>query len=380
MLNDFLRFDINIVASIVLALIFVHAIHRLSFKDKLERLYIIACIIIFVQLWIETITCIINGQPGSISYWSSVLLHIALFIIAPLMTFIWYRFVHTMMLPNDVVSKSMKYVLIIPVIINTILVLLSPVLKLVYYIDEFNVYHRGPWFVVSAIITYFYFFVAFIVIYVNRRKLIRADYIPMMIFGLLPIIGGIIQSFFYGLLLMWSSTAFSLVIVYLYLQQRLIQLDHLTKVWTRGSFDDYIIKRLKSQKHEEFGAIYLDMDGLKTINDQYGHNEGDLVIASTIEIIRHLIQPNDIIARMGGDEFIILVNTTDKAVLDQLIDSFNQAIDQINQQQKKDYQISCSFGADIYSTNFNSIEKFIKHIDELMYESKKNKKNPKIIQ
>ena len=226
----------------------------------------------------------------------------------------------------------------------------------------------------SSVITYFYMIIGFVLVVVNKRKIIREEYVPLIIFGILPILGGILQTLFYGILLMWSSTAFSLIIVYLYLQQKMIHLDKLTGTWTRDSFDYYISKRLTQKNDEQFGIIYVDIDGLKSINDQYGHLEGDYAIKMVISIIKSKLSMSDIVVRLGGDEFVIVVNCQEVGPLDKIVEQMKNGFLAYNKTSEHDYIIDCSFGADIFSTKYENIEAFIRHVDELMYESKKYKK------
>lgn len=86
--------------------------------------------------------------------------------------------------------------------------------NLVFFINSSNIYHRGPLFIISAGIIYFYLIYSFGLIFKQKKKIVKQEFLPLIIFGILPIIGGLLQTLFYGVLLMWSTCAFSLVIVY----------------------------------------------------------------------------------------------------------------------------------------------------------------------
>ena len=372
-MDVFLRIDINIMAMVLLGLVSLNAYKRLDRQDSLNRVFLIVSLIIVVQLFFETATCIINKRPEQWLIPISVFLHICLFTVAPILTYYWYFFIKHLVGSDEATVKKSNIILLIPVIVSIVLTLLSPIYNFSFYIDSSNVYHRGPFFNINAAITYLYIIYGFILIVKNRRKIVKQEFVPLCIFSVLPIIGGLVQTLFYGTLLMWSGTAFSLVIVYIFLQQRMVHLDALTGVWNRGSFDYYISQRLKQKNNDKLGIIYFDIDGLKNINDSYGHVEGDLAIKTSIAIIKRVIRKNDIIVRMGGDEFVIILECESNVDLEKTINRINASFSQYNKDSGKSYKLGCSFGADIFNSDYSSIEQFLRHVDNLMYENKRDK-------
>lgn len=372
-MSVFLRVDINIIAMILLGTVCFIAYKRLDKQDSLNRVFLRVSLIIILQLFFETITCIINQRPEKWLIPIAVFLHIGLFSISSVMAYYWYILVKNLVIPDEANYCKRNILLLIPVAISIFLAVLSPIYNFVFTISSLNVYERGPLFLVSAAITYLYIFCGFILIVKNKRKIVKQEFAILFIFSILPIIGGIVQTLFYGALLMWSSVAFSLVIVYIFLQQRMVQLDDLTGTWNRSSFDYYITQRLKQKTNEKFGIIYVDIDGLKNINDRYGHVEGDFAIKTSITIIKSVIRKNDIIVRMGGDEFVIILDCESNQVLEKTIERITEFFAQYNKNSGKNYNLACSFGADIFDSNFSSIEQFLHHVDNLMYQNKKEK-------
>lgn len=372
-MSVYFRIDINIAAMILLGAVFIIAYHRLDRKDSLNQRFLAVSLVICIEILIETLTCMINGEPGK---WLQILsgtLHTILFITAPILTCSWCFFIRRWILEDHVISKQRKIFFFAPVIMNSIITLLSPFLGWVFFISSTNVYIRGPLFVLSFVITYFYLLYSIVFIILQRDQIMRHEFLPILAVSILPIIGGICQGLFYGVLLMWSSTAFSLVIVYIFLQQRMIHLDYLTGAWTRESLNYFLSKKIKKGIDAAFGAIYLDIDGLKQINDRYGHLEGDHAIKTTIELIKSILRKADIIARVGGDEFIIVLNCQSVDTLEQLIERIKAKLTAYNKKADKQYHLECSFGADIFSPKDISIEQFIHKIDALMYNDKKKK-------
>lgn len=247
-----LRIDNNIVAIIVSIIFLKNISNRLDKKERKNKAFVAIFTLNTIQLITETLTCIINRQPYTWLIPISTMLHVLLYVLAPLVTYQWYVFAKLWINKNTDYTWKNNILLLVPIVINTLLVLLSPFFKLVFYINRYNVYQRGLLFFISAVISYFYLFCGFILIYNNRKKLNRIEFLPLFLFGVFPSLASLIQLIFYGFLLMWSSISFSLIILYLYLQQQMIHVDHLTGAWTREKFYNYLNDRIKQKKQKIF--------------------------------------------------------------------------------------------------------------------------------
>jgi diguanylate cyclase (GGDEF)-like protein len=115
------------------------------------------------------------------------------------------------------------------------------------------------------------------------------------------------------------------------------------------------------------------MDDLKWINDHHGHNEGDQVLIDLANILKKTFRESDIIARIGGDEFVVLLESTDEngkilmTRLDENIRDYNAKVSQ-------DYKLSISVGAAQFDPEYPiSIDEFLSKADALMYAQKRRK-------
>lgn len=151
--------------------------------------------------------------------------------------------------------------------------------------------------------------------------------------------------------------------------------DDLTSLYNRRGFLTLANQQLKQINRTSKGLIlfYADMDGLKQINDRYGHEEGSKAIVKVAEILSQTFRASDIIARLGGDEFAILaVEATDENV-ELLTARMQSALDAYNAQGFNSYDLSLSIGR----TKFDggcSIEDLITRADEAMYLNKRNRR------
>lgn len=153
----------------------------------------------------------------------------------------------------------------------------------------------------------------------------------------------------------------------------MVHLDYLTGAWTRESFFGYFHQRYE-ENHGEVPMIFVDIDNLKTINDEFGHIEGDFAIKKAVYIIKNSLRKTDIITRYGGDEFLITLDIEKAKDVERILERINRSFEKYNRYSNKKYELSVTFGHGTYSKNYETLEKFISVIDNKMYENKRIKK------
>lgn len=144
-----------------------------------------------------------------------------------------------------------------------------------------------------------------------------------------------------------------------------------TGIKNRLFFEEYmeIILRDKQQAT----LCYLDLDGLKYVNDKYGHLEGDMYIQNFVEIIRKDFRSGDTFARIGGDEFCLVLTGNMKELLDRKLE---EILTEFQESDFSEYQCSFSFGVvDIPgAANTMTLDEILQKADALMYECKRKNK------
>lgn len=152
--------------------------------------------------------------------------------------------------------------------------------------------------------------------------------------------------------------------------------DELTGLYNRRGFLALAGQQLKLALRIGLGLslVYADLDGLKRINDTFGHDEGDAVLRKTAEILRDTFRDSDIIARLGGDEFTALViNSSDDGPRSIAL-RLQQKLADYNAQRTHTYELSLSVGiASLDLKRAASIEQLIAKADERMYERKRSR-------
>ena len=121
----------------------------------------------------------------------------------------------------------------------------------------------------------------------------------------------------------------------------------------------------------KFAVLFLDLDHFKNINDTLGHNVGDTLLKAVSHKLKSMIRENDIVARIGGDEFIIILNDfNDLGTLEQVISKILDAFHQEWVVQKHFLRLSTSIGVAIYPDDSQEINELMKFADIAMYKAK----------
>jgi diguanylate cyclase (GGDEF)-like protein len=153
--------------------------------------------------------------------------------------------------------------------------------------------------------------------------------------------------------------------------------DELTKLLNRRGFLNRARHMLSvARRMKRDGTFFFaDLDGLKKINDTYGHEEGDNAIKTVAAILSKAFRESDVLARLGGDEFTIFTLNTTTDMLDTFERRIAAYVDEYNQISKKSYNVSVSVGAVPFRhTDVTDIESLMNQADILLYEKKKQKK------
>lgn len=367
----FYKTESYILFGILLGVVLYNAYKRLDRRNDTNRLFLYISIFILMGL-VSDLTVIAAEKRTELWLIAITKLCAAIvFIACPIISYLWYEFTYIWISIDYTPNKHFGKLIFIPLFADIIIILISPFTGLMYSIDSNNTYYRGPLYAASPITIFFYLILSVLVIIKNRKLVFRGDFFPLILFGIIPAFGGVTQLLSPDLRLLWPTAAFAIVIVYIYIQQRMMQIDDLTGAWTKGSFEQYLEKRLsKNIKENSFGIIYIDMDDFKNINDSFGHQEGDIALKNVVNLIKGVISSKDIVARVGGDEFIILSQTTSLGSVGDLVKRITDSFDEYNRKSGKKYSLHCSFGYDVYDSKNYTISQFINYVDNLMYRNK----------
>lgn len=161
--------------------------------------------------------------------------------------------------------------------------------------------------------------------------------------------------------------------------QKLSITDELTGLLNRRGFFQFAYSRLPClccNEEVKPVVLFLDMDGLKLINDNYGHKEGDTAIAVCAKLLSEVLRDKDIIGRVGGDEFVVFSSVKNAEDSDIVIKRIRKKFDEYNAENRHPYSILCSVGAMVLPPNATKevFDSAIQKADDILYEEKKEKR------
>lgn len=253
-------------------------------------------------------------------------------------------------------------------LISIVLLVINIFYPLVFSVSDGR-YQRGFAYIIFLLFAAFYILDS-LYLYVKRvKKNGSLKLFPVHIFLIPVILGVVIQAFFVEIAITWTSIAISVAGIMTALKNEIIFTDCLTGLYNRV-YLEFLHKRACNKKDCWVSGIMIDLNGFKQINDNYGHAEGDLALCIVADLLRKSFSEYGVVTRYAGDEFVIMLNTTDDQLIQKIIKSAKKNFVTENEKNDKLYQLSASMGYAITNLSNETIDDFMNRIDEQMYQDK----------
>lgn len=375
----FLRVDVNIMAGIVTTVVLIIAVRDFDRSVRLNRLFCRLLFAIVLVLILETLSCVADKSLEIQSVPLSLALNTLTFLDAPLIVILWVLFVLAWTYPDRAFSAWVKGLFLLPLGIDVLLFLLNLKYGFIFSISPEDVYCRGSYFWLSYLIPYLYMLPSVALLLRKRKELHRGEMAPFAWFLVICGIGSCLQGLLYGTLLMWSTMAFSTLFLFIFMQQNQMRYDMMTGAWTKETVQRYIHQHVRRGRKVQIGVVFIDLDNFKSINDTYGHMEGDRALRTSVELIQRALRSTDIVARFGGDEFILLIDSATDAGLQIIIQKIERNFEEYNRSSDKDYALEYSFGFALFDPQKQNINELLERVDEMMYTDKQSKRHTRTI-
>lgn len=372
---------INFFSLLILAMITFN-LRRNAEKQSYEQtifLYLIASIALILLFDIGMV--LIDGQTFRYAELFNSMITLIYYILTPLPCLFWALYIESIIFHDkEKTIRRLKF-LSIPAVLFAVGSVASLFGDFLFYIDVQNIYHRGAFFMIVPVICYGYILYASYRIIKNKKIIPKQDYHSLLFFAVPPLIGGLIQTFFYGVATLWSSVAFAALMIYVNIQNMQMHTDHMTGLYNRMQMDSYFANLAEHPvQGKQIGGIMIDIDNFKQINDVYGHEMGDIALMESGAILKESFRKDDFVSRYGGDEFAVILILDRQEDLNMTVERLKNTIEAHNERQKNPFRISFSMGFAIFDpASGMSTESFLKLIDDRMYEDKRKKKQSESI-
>lgn len=367
--------ELNALCLLILCVI-AYQSHR-SVNQQMRRVLFRTMVYgVISQLALDTVWRLIEGRmfPGAILLNQIVN---ALFLAAGVVLgCVWYLYVLETL--GYKITKRLHVLVMLPGILFTVFDLVSIGTGWCFTVSEKNVYAHGDWFFIQMIGSYGMLFLpmAHIAIRLLRRdgRVSRRTIFKLLGFYIIPILGAIVSLFYTGMPGAWTCASISLVLMYINDQDSEILQDGLTGLNNRKTLPGAYAEYAKQAAEKSLYLFMIDLDRFKQINDTLGHPVGDEALVQTARLLtRSMAGVKGIIARYGGDEFIIMGFFADQEAAEAFRQTVGENFAQYNQAHQLPYRLAVSIGLAKREKGL-SLDELINRADADLYIQKEKNK------
>lgn len=369
------RIDLSIFSIFILILLAAD-LHKHPVRSDKTRIFLLSLYANMLILFVELVSWLIDGLPGTsgrIINWGSNSLLYTLNLV-PLS--LWCSYFDECIIINESNRLIRRKIYLSLNIFTLLLVIINLFTGILFTINSEGVFERGDGALISAALNYLLFFVYLLSVMRYRKLITGRIYQIIICVGIFPVIGGYFQTKYYGVILVWPMMALVCLTAYILIEHEEMNRDAVTGLLTRPQLENKM-KFMISRK-QPFSLIMLDMDKFKSINDSFGHKEGDEALRIIANLLEKSIMQNDQAYRYAGDEFVVLIDCSDPETATKITDRLYKNLLRFNEQAVKKYILSFSLGHSYFDgkisrvTNCSDsiINQLLAEADDRMYANK----------
>ncbi|MDC7233600.1 MAG: GGDEF domain-containing protein [Spirochaetales bacterium] len=366
------KIDVLLFSLLILAGILIHLLKNFKTSSFSTRIYTLITSGLFLTILLELPTWLAN--EGNLNrqdffYLMNVLSHS----LSSLPTVAWMAyFDYRIYMDKKGVIRRTPLYLIMTLLILGVVVFNHFNRGFVFALSDTNTLERGFGSVLIPLIVYAEILVV-LGFYLRRRKMISGRLAQtLLLYLLLPVIGSVIQMRISDTSINWPFYTLAVLLNYNLLEKHEMNKDELTRIPTRAQ----LLNRLKYKVNsgESFTLMLADLNHFKTINDNFGHLEGDKVLKTVASLLTSLTNTEDTVSRYGGDEFVLLIESEKEDIGSLIGNRVEKRLNEINRQNSA-YAISLSFGYKfVRSPKGINTDELFSEVDKNMYEDKLKRK------
>ncbi|MBN2510661.1 MAG: diguanylate cyclase [Spirochaetales bacterium] len=342
------QIDINIFSGIILLVITINTIihyRNLPLSARYRMLLAISLLVILITDTLGRMETDVSFQTERILLYT---LNYIYFLFQPLPVSLGLMYLFSIFRERRF-SLGAHLLFLVPFFIGLAALVYSAFTGWIFYHDELNNYHRGPGMIVYAFTNYSFALPAFGLVLYYRDRIKRRTLLIVIAYTLLPMAGSLLQLMRYGIITAWPSFVLAVFITYIFLEVKNNEQDYLTGLLNRHYFEVAVYTRIDQySKKGPFTLIVIDLNGFKAINDVLGHKKGDEFLQAAAVILTRSVSIHDTIARYGGDEFLIILETADPEVAEHVLKRIQFNIGKWNRQKNEPIPLALSAGYAVF--------------------------------
>ena len=280
------------------------------------------------SLFIEIITFVVDGEQSILLFYVNYISNILLLFLPVVILFIFTCYIDYNLYESVKRLKTKFYYLdlLLPI---SILLIINHFTPFLFSIDSSNIFSKEP-FNILALGSFLLVYLQMIYLSYQSRAIVKKSLIWIIaMFGLVPVIFEVLELFVGELPYTYLGISFVIMFSYLAHETSNKNKDHLTGLNTRIAANNYIDSCI--QKNIEFSVIILDLNNFKKLNDTYGHFVGDLAIIDFSKKISRAFKIHGVVSRLGGDEFIVVLGTSNISMINYQVNQLKGNIKKGNQ-------------------------------------------------
>ena len=308
-----------------------------------------------------------------------VLVNLSNYILLGLMAYGLFMFIaasEKMPFRKDAVKRRLIF---LPVIISTLAISIAYVKTPLFWVNEQNELNN-LYFPLMIVVPSIYLWAGFglsvryavkSVSKMDKRRFLAIGSIPVIVmaFGMIQVVALNAPTFCFGCTVMW-------LFYYLENMQTMISIDDLTHLNNRGQINRYL-EQIHYNKDIRVIIMMIDINKFKTINDTYGHAEGDRALVIVSEALRQTceqIKASVFLGRYGGDEFTIVIKNPEEDIMpEQLVSLIRSILTQKKTENQLPYDLNVSIGYDLIRGSDDDANECLKRADKNLYIDKQRK-------
>lgn len=372
--------ELNTCCLIIMALIMYRQIQS-SDKRMTSKTFIELLVSAMIYVFLDMLCGLQQNKVIHLSVAASGILNVAFFISSYVLTYLAYVFTECELGKTWILEPKKKALSLVPAILLSIMAIATLKWHFFFYIDSSGMYQKGSLYMILLPFVYIYILlIAFriVIMYPQKRYYAFRGKLEMVAgVVIFPLIAGVLQAFFTGISIICFGLTLGIIQVFTAFLTNRITMDELTQINNRTKLMQYLenyIESHEAQEKTDLRFLMIDLDDFKSINDTYGHLEGDKALIRTASVLKRTMSGHPgILARYGGDEFCIAGEMEEKDV-EKLIENLYKNLNVINAKAHCSYDIGMSVGCAQFTKEVHTIPDLINRADEDLYQRKGEKK------